>query len=355
MPLSEAIIEASVERYWREYDRYAKLAELVGDECQRLLSENAIRGSIQWRAKNPERLKGKLQREMKDPQRAGLYTDTESVFSVLRDFAGVRITTYVESDRASIVERVKNVFDGFGPTGEVMATIKDSNDNQYRATHCIVKVKESFLVGKYVNLRGVVCEIQVCSLLAHVYNEIEHDIRYKPFTGILTDNENTLLDSLGGHMKVGDTLVQQILNAVAERQKASNSPFSDVYDFVSRVRGLFPSATSFPNNAGQLYEACMKLDLDNVEKLKAALKWNDDTTEQHGAQLVEDFAADVNQGSEVELPVDPSSSDQLLVLLLEDSDRIQQLRQHYPAGYGKGRPRRLIVLANRFDEWLNLE
>lgn len=50
----------------------------------------------------------------------------------------------------------------------------------YRGVHCQVCLPEEELVGDFDNLPGTSCEIQICSMMAHVWNEIEHDVAYKP-------------------------------------------------------------------------------------------------------------------------------------------------------------------------------
>lgn len=348
MPLTDELIGQAVDRYWREYDRYVKLAEFVGESCRKLLEENVIRGSVQWRAKNPDRLRAKLQKLKASGEHAEEFTDLDSVFSVIKDLAGARVTTYVESDRSRVVEFVKKRFEGTGDEGAVVDTVKDSHENFYRATHCVVLLTPDDLVARYENLKELGCEVQICSLLAHVYNEVEHDLRYKPLAGELSDEERALLDALGHLTASGDTIVNQTLDAVARRQKENQDEFEDEYDFVARMRSLFPDADNFATNAGQLYEGCVKLGLDSPEKIKQALNWNDDTAA-NGKTKAEQLAETVN-ADDSQLEVDPQSSDQLLVLLVDDAERRNQLRAHYPSGRGKGRATRLISLAKRVED-----
>ena len=54
VPLDDAAIDAAVERYRREMDRYAKLVELVESACRDLVSDNAIPATVQSRAKDPD-------------------------------------------------------------------------------------------------------------------------------------------------------------------------------------------------------------------------------------------------------------------------------------------------------------
>jgi ppGpp synthetase/RelA/SpoT-type nucleotidyltranferase len=345
MSLSLELIEQAVARYWREYDRYAKLAEFVGDACRKLLDENVIRGSVQWRPKNPDRLRLKLQKQMASGDHAAEYTDLDSVFRVQKDLAGTRITTYVETERPKVVTLVQKRFGGFAPDGSVTTDVKDKTGQFYRATHCMVRIQDPELVGRYQNLKGLGCEVQVCSLLAHVYNEIEHDLRYKPLTGTLSPKENSLLNGLGHLMETGDIIIDQTLDAVEMRQKQNVAEFEDEYDFVARMRPLFPQAENFAANAGQLHEVCIKLGLDSPDKLKQALNWQDDTA-QNGLNLANKLADYVNpQGGQLE--IDPGSSDPLLVLLLEDPDRVEKLKELYPSGQGIGRAPRFLSVAKQ--------
>ena len=83
----------------------------------------------------------------------------------------------------------------------------------------MVLLKDEEAVGQHQNLKGLGCEIQICSQLAHVYNEIEHDLRYKPLTGALSKNESELLNALARLMEVGDTIISHTREAVDARQK----------------------------------------------------------------------------------------------------------------------------------------
>jgi hypothetical protein len=49
MPLTPQLIDAAVERYWRECDRYQKLSECIGEACRSLLEEHSICGKVEWR------------------------------------------------------------------------------------------------------------------------------------------------------------------------------------------------------------------------------------------------------------------------------------------------------------------
>jgi ppGpp synthetase/RelA/SpoT-type nucleotidyltranferase len=227
MPLTRSLIDATLKRYWRELDRYEKLAVYVGEACQQLLDKHAIRGLVQWRAKDPGRLRVKLEKYLVTGERAAEFVDLDSVFCVLKDLAGARITTYFENDRSRTVAFVQQRFRGYGTTLTIIPDVKDQPTQLYRATHCLVQVKDEDAVGAYQNLKGLACEIQVCSQLAHVYNEIDHDLRYKPLSGVPSRQEHELLNAFARLMEVGDTISNQVREAVETRQRETSSPSAE--------------------------------------------------------------------------------------------------------------------------------
>ena len=345
MPLDEQVISEVVERYWREYDRYAKLAECVAEKCREMISADVIRGTVQWRAKAADRLRMKLRKLSKTPGERDKLDTVDAAMSRVSDLAGIRVTTYVETDRSRVVEGIEKMFVGPGADGGVEVEVKDG-PRFYKATHCQVMLKDEDLVDPYQNLKGLSCEVQVCSLLAHVYNEIEHDLRYKPLSGRLSKKEEDLLDALGHITASGDTIVAQALQAVEERRTETEGEFEDVYDFVARTRSKFENTPSFPENAGQLYDECVALGLDSPRKIDEALLKGE--YKARAKELVEKLVSFVATLPPGQLEIDAASSDRLLVLLLERyGDRV---RSRHPAGRGRGRGPRILSVEKRFQE-----
>ena len=199
------------------------------------------------RAQRPERLRLKLKKD------ASQYSSVDDVFAHMKDFAGVRIATYVESDRDRVTSEVTKRFRG--PTGDhVHVDKKDKPESYYRATHCQVALTDDDLAGGHENLRQDSCEIQVCSLLAHVWNEIEHDLQYKPLTGELSEAEHRTLNAQGDLTRAGDTIAVSLLAATDERLANSQGAFRDQWDFVARARRYFPTAADFGAHSGQLFQ-----------------------------------------------------------------------------------------------------
>lgn len=185
MAISEQVIQEAVARYDRERDRYLKLASRVADLCRSaVVEDNAIRAQVTSRTKTLRSFEGKLRRFGRRPDKE--FPTVDDVFTNIGDFAGVRIATYRPEDETRAAELVAGLFCGSNG-GRIDIDPKDklcpAKAQFYRATHCQVFLREEELVGNYANLRGASCEIQICSMMAHVWNEIEHDIGYKPEGG----------------------------------------------------------------------------------------------------------------------------------------------------------------------------
>jgi hypothetical protein len=202
------------------------------------------------------------------------------------------------------------------------------------------------LVGGYENLIGTSCEIQICSLLAHVWNEIEHDLGYKPLTGELSDVEQTSLDALARITQGGDDVINLLLIANAQRLSQFQGAFVDVHDFVYRMRERFPDAPSFATNSGQLFTDLVALGLDTPQKIERELF--DEAAIERSRELAEALAQYLVAHADEVVVVDPDSSDRLLMLLLEK--RAQEVLDRHPAGRGLGRPPRIASVARRFLE-----
>lgn len=349
MALTQEQIEKAVERYEREHDRYMKLAEVVYQRCQEILSRTSVRATVQRRAKDPPSLRKKLQTMMADPAKADRFNTEDDVFACLSDLAGVRVATYLESDRERIVTEIVQEFAGPGGASAPHVDVKDgqSKSPHYRATHCQVRIPDEELPDGAGNLKGASCEVQVCSLLAHVWNEIDHDLHYKPASGDLGPTEVDLLEQLAQLTRAGDISIRQLLTATDKRLEERTGPFVDVHDFVARLRNVLPgTAASFGDNAGQLLDELQRLGLDTPEKVREALL-RGANPETRGKGILEQLQQHLNDAGDKTI-VNPASSDLLLVLLLEA--RFAEIMAAHPLGRGKGRPSRLISLARRFKE-----
>ncbi|MGX5826004.1 GTP pyrophosphokinase [Mesorhizobium sp. 43Arga] len=314
--ISEDTIKNAVLRYHREYDRYLKLSARVAEICRfEIVEGNAIRAQVTFRAKSPKSLEGKLRRFAASGKKN--LSSVQSVFDEIRDLAAVRIATYEQRHEDQVVQLVCKRFvdqKGKSPVSERKDKNAADHNNFYRASHIEAFLPDSDVIGTYANVSDVPCEIQVCSMMAHVWNEVEHDLGYKPVTGSLSEAERNFLVMLGHAVRQGDMTIGSLFAETERRQREHGGVFTDVYDFVARVRGWFPDV-DFGRNAGPLYEALQPVRLHSPEGIRKQIAVPEPMTAAAQAAL-DDFAKKLTENGEGRFLLDRNSSDLLLVLLL---------------------------------------
>lgn len=316
MTISEETIMKTTQRYQREYDRYLKLCARVAEICRiEIVEGNAIRAQVTARAKSPKSLEGKLRRFAATGKKS--IPDVDTAFEEIRDMAAVRIATYEQRHEDHVVDFVRKRFvdsSGHAPAHGRVDKNRDDPTNFYRATHIEVYLPPGDIVGTYSNVVDVPCEIQVCSMMAHVWNEIEHDLGYKPTAGSLSEQERNFLVTLGNSVRVGDGTIASLFAETERRQKEQGGAFIDVYDFVARVRTWFPGC-NFGRHAGALFETFQRIRLVTPDGILKLLDVAAPMTEV--ARLaVGAFAGKLTARGEARFALDPNSSDLLLVLML---------------------------------------
>ena len=351
MAFSEEIIASAVERYERERDRYIKLAARVADICRaNIIERDAIRAQITSRTKTVRSFENKLKRFSKRADRN--YVNADAVFENFGDFAGVRVAAYRPEDEGRIAEIVQELFTGAGHD-DVEIDFKDKLDPEnaqfYRATHCQVFLREEELVGDYANLKGTSCEIQVCSMMAHVWNEIEHDIGYKPEGGGPGAAEHGLLEVLGHLTRSGDAAITRLLAANMERLKTQTGDFTDVHDFVAQLRRHFPDG-DLSVNAGPAFELALRLGLTSIQHIENKLgkeSLNPDFARRH----IEKFNRFLEISDQTLFLLYRGSADLLLISLLAlcAADPAYTIE----ISPKSGRPNRLDFLLQQYERYSN--
>ena len=367
MPFSSDLILPAVERYRRERDRYVKLADRVAEICRtEVCEQNAIRAQVTFRVKSLKSFEGKLHRFSGMPDRN--YKVDDDIFSSISDLAGVRIAAYQHEDCEKLKHHLLEVFRG-PAGGDVPVDIKDHHKDDpqrfYRAIHGQVCLPIDELVGTYDNVDDISCEVQICTMMAHVWNEVEHDIGYKPDGVEPTESEKRLLLMLGHTVRAGDEQISMLLAANMRRVGHEHEPrqgahpdqperaFRDVHDFVSRMQDYENQAMpEFAKYSGQLFDLLTDLKINSPSKLIDALRpFNVDALK----NLANDFSEHL-EGNDLDgLAPDSESSDLILLCLLERK-LTQILGIHKGrAGRGRGRPTRLHRMAKHYQSWKDSE
>lgn len=338
-----------VERFERERSRYLRLAERLAEICRvEIVEANAIRAQVTYRAKSAKSLEGKLRRIVRSA--GGETGGAEELYAEVSDLAGVRVATFRTEDEGRVVEEIKRRFRGAG-SGAVQVERKDRLTEDgfgfYRASHCQAFLLEEELAGPYEDLRDVFGEIQVCSMMAQVWNEIEHDIGYKPTGGGPQRVERSLLKALGHLTRSADEVISRLLEANADRLQEQTGEFQDVFDFVARLRGRFPGA-DLSRHGGPLFEELVALGVRSPEELKSQIgAENFDPVV--AAEKLSEFNGFLIANNRLDLHLDEQSSDLLLVLLLERF--AGRIVANHPTGRGKGRPPRIRSVAACYRDY----
>jgi hypothetical protein len=258
----------------------------------------------------------------------------------------VRVLAYREEDIELVCDKIKELFTGVnGDSVTVDNMDKGGVVNFYKAKHSNVSLHEDALVGVYENLRGTTCEIQVCSMMAHVWNEIEHDIGYKP-TGDPGADESSLLTALGHLTRSGDKVISQLLIANQTRLANETHAFTSQFDFAARLRGDFGNV-DMSRNVNQVFEYLMSRDVTSPSALREYLGVSAIQLPDIGQ--LQDFNDFLETEYSTNYRLDPNSADVLLMLLLQKEAK--EITAAHPS-VGRGRPMRIKKLAEAFVEYV---
>lgn len=175
---TESIVDRARRRYVLQRARYERTASVVAGQLAAALRQQAIPHLLSFRAKHPDNFAGKVLLK----RRRGKYAELgEDLNETVKDLAGVRIVVYDPADESRVADVIRNTFKvADGPAAQVNFALPPydarTDQTEYKATHVIVVAPQG---GEYATIDGACCEVQVCNMAAHVFNEIEHDIRYK--------------------------------------------------------------------------------------------------------------------------------------------------------------------------------
>jgi ppGpp synthetase/RelA/SpoT-type nucleotidyltranferase len=158
-------IASFVEEYESEQNTYQAFAVTVKAILEILLQNNGLKYQITARAKSPESLHKKLSE--------GNLPPLNSVIDV-QDLAACRVLFYLETD----IERfARYLYDEF----EVLRRDDRYSRTDYNAVHLVVKLRDNrTALSEYAQFSGMICEIQLTTILYHAWSEMAHDIIYKP-------------------------------------------------------------------------------------------------------------------------------------------------------------------------------
>lgn len=184
--------------------KYADLAIAVYGIVQSFPDASTRFQKLEHRAKSILSFADKCRKQ--DSNGTLRYTDP---LSQITDLAGVRIITFVPSTVTEVCDFITGNF-AVQEQRDVGEERFASGNFGYQSIHFLVKLKDDRLaLPDFGRHRGLVCEIQVRTVLQHAWAEMEHDIRYKSQHDIPRSLEKRFL-ALAGMLEIADREFQSL-------------------------------------------------------------------------------------------------------------------------------------------------
>lgn len=192
------------------YRRAAVLAE--GHVAERLRGKTHAIQEISARAKSPDSVREKIDRKK--------YNNPESEMT---DLIGIRIVLLYESAIPTVVSRLEAAFEVDLDASVNKTDGLKSREVGYRSHHLIMKMNSGSLTAEGKLLDSLHVEVQIRSVVAHAWAEIEHSLRYKAGMGIPA-NISRKFDALAGTLELVDAefsrIASEIENFVSELRES---------------------------------------------------------------------------------------------------------------------------------------
>jgi len=283
----------------------------------------------------------------------------DAVFQNLSDFSGVRIGLYSARDAESVDAGIRKIFNVIDVDVKDKFSSDPNNCRFYKATHYQIALKDEQIHGsrKLANLGDLTCEIQVCTMMNHVWNEIEHDIGYKP-RGKISLEEKQLLRRLGILTREGDEIIDHLISENRKRYATEDSldEPTALPEIIAEIFGL--QRVTFRDTIGSLSDVLALLNINKISKLekvidsiKSKKKIKDRRALWSLAQRdIKKFNTFLRKNGYDQFELLPNNSaDPALYLIYEELSN--KILKKLPAGRGKGRPSKIRSLASRYSEY----
>jgi len=278
MPSDSPVIDTFMNLYTGNIEKWETIAQKVKAKCQETMGPtgHGVTALYMHRAKTEESLRKKLRdrNEKRRNTEKGEFRDNNDIYDEVPDFAGVRIVLYFPNESRDVEEIIFQNFsvietkDHNGrkadPSQSTVSKhdLKERKFTGYIAKHYIIDVEEDMdmfgLDAEDLPLRKPVVEIQVMSLILHVWSEIEHDIEYKTHGDRPTLAERATLDSLNGLVLTGERVIETlyVCRTRAAQDKTPEKEFNNRYElevFIQDKQATF--SKTFYGDSGSVLSA----------------------------------------------------------------------------------------------------
>lgn len=241
-------VRSFVDGYKFRRDYYDKLAAIVADHCRRYLYGAGVKAIVTHRSKERVSLEAKLRRREREIGRP--FRDEAEIESHLFDLAGVRIALYFPRFSRTVDRFLRDEFhvaavrlhapDGQPLMEEVppLPVPEMVTTAGYRAAHYRLHLLPGSVDRSMRRFLAGWVEVQVASVIMHAWSEVEHDLRYKPMTGNLSDEEKAILAELNRLTLAGETQLQALHGATESRLSGQDRPMHDHFELAELIDGI---------------------------------------------------------------------------------------------------------------------
>jgi len=184
----QALIESLVEKYLAQkelVERNLKQLRICVTGSNELMQQVH---SLRWRLKDPDHLRGKLQRKLRDAKAAKktFAINPDNLLAKVNDLAGIRILHLHTSQIVEIDKKLNELFAEH--KYKVIEKAKARTwDDEYRSFYRSAGIKTVGSPKMYTSVHYVVapyaktlvtCEIQVRTLAEELWGEVDHSMNY---------------------------------------------------------------------------------------------------------------------------------------------------------------------------------
>ncbi|NOY26833.1 MAG: hypothetical protein GXP62_13255, partial [Oligoflexia bacterium] len=223
MTLSNDDIRLLRGRYEEQRPAYARLAADLHEALARIVGRSGVRHYlITHRAKSPDSLHDKLVKHRGDNS---LSDFDEALSPPLNDLAAARVLVYLLEDQQVVVDAIQRAFSQADHAVREPKLRKGKKD--YNAVHVYLSSQGGALtVPDELSKRPPEVEVQVTTLAHHLWNELNHDIRYKQLGGEPDEAQRELLDSLAAEVHLVLETAGRLMARTNERIRKNEQPIT---------------------------------------------------------------------------------------------------------------------------------
>lgn len=177
--------------------------------CKALSANRLVAAVLESRVKDPESLRGKLERK----------GDKYSSLSDITDLIGMRIVTFYESEVDKVSALICSIFDVDWENSVDKRKILNTDQFGYTSLHYVCRIPESLYSDpEYPDINKYSFEIQIRTLLQHLWATTMHDTGYKSNVEI-PRQYNRELSRLAGLIELTDECFSNLMCEITEYKR----------------------------------------------------------------------------------------------------------------------------------------